>query len=53
MNVDNPTSAHVPFADEKTVLSDTEIEPGSTIETNLKVTGTQVFWKNLAICDTF
>jgi hypothetical protein len=48
MYVDNPTSAHVPFADEKTVLSSTEIEPDSIIETNLKVTGTQVFWKNLA-----
>ena len=47
MYVDNPTSAHV-FADEKTVLSDTEIEPRSTIETNLNITGTQVFWKNLA-----
>lgn len=46
--VDNPTSAHVPFADEKTVLSSTVIEPLSTIETNLKVTGTQAFWKNLA-----
>jgi hypothetical protein len=46
--VDNPTSAHVPFADEKTVLSSTVIEPRSTIETNLKVTGTQAFWKNLA-----
>jgi len=46
--VDNPTSAHVPFADEKTVLSSTVIEPRSTIETNLKVTGTQVFWKHLA-----
>ena len=48
MYVDNPTSAHVPFADEKTVLSSTVIEPRSTIETNLKVTGTQAFWKNLA-----
>jgi hypothetical protein len=46
--VDNPTSVHVPFADEKTVLSSTVIEPRSTIETNLKVTGTQAFWKNLA-----
>ncbi len=46
--VDNPTSAQVPFADEKTVLSSTVIEPRSTIETNLKVTGTQAFWKNLA-----
>lgn len=46
--VDNPTSAHVPFADEKTVLSSTVIEPRSTIETKLKVTGTQAFWKNLA-----
>lgn len=46
--VDNPTSAHVPFADGKTVLSSTVIEPLSTIETNLKVTGTQAFWKNLA-----
>ncbi|MGA7008722.1 MAG: hypothetical protein WBP88_00395 [Nitrososphaeraceae archaeon] len=48
MYVDNPTSVHVPFADEKTVLSSTVIEPRSTIETNLKVTGTQAFWKNLA-----
>ena len=46
--VDKPTSVHVPFADEKTVLSSTVIEPRSTIETNLKVTGTQAFWKNLA-----
>jgi uncharacterized membrane protein len=46
--VDNPTSAHVPFADEKTVLSSTVIEPRSTNETHLKVTGTQAFWKNLA-----
>ena len=46
--VDKPTSARVPFADEKTVLSSTVIEPRSTIETNLKVTGTQAFWKNLA-----
>jgi len=46
--VDNPTSAHVPFADEKTVLSSTVLEPHSTIKTNLKITGTQVFWKNLA-----
>ncbi|MGA8565490.1 MAG: hypothetical protein WB587_12135 [Nitrososphaeraceae archaeon] len=46
--MDNPTSVHVPFADEKTVLSSTVIEPRSTIETNLKVTGTQAFWKNLA-----
>jgi hypothetical protein len=46
--VDNPTSAHVPFADEKTVLNSTLIEPRSTIETPLKVTGTQAFWKNLA-----
>lgn len=46
--VDNPTSVHVPFADEKNVLSSTVIEPRSTIETNLKVTGTQAFWKNLA-----
>jgi hypothetical protein len=48
MYVDNPTFAHGPFADEKTVLSSTVIEPRSTIETNLKVTGTQTFWKNLA-----
>ena len=48
MYVDNPTFAHGPFADEKTVLSSTVIEPRSTIETNLKVTGTQAFWKNLA-----
>ncbi|MGB8152867.1 MAG: hypothetical protein WCF97_03020 [Nitrososphaeraceae archaeon] len=48
MYVDNPTSVHVPYADEKTVLSSTVIEPRSTIETNLKVTGTQAFWKNLA-----
>ena len=46
--VDKPTSARVPFADEKTVLSSTVLEPRSTIETNLKVTGTQTFWKNLA-----
>ena len=46
--VDKPTSARVPFADEKTVLSNTVLEPRSTIETNLKVTGTQTFWKNLA-----
>lgn len=46
--VDNPTSAHVPFADEKPVLSSTVIEPRSTIEINLKITGTQAFWKNLA-----
>jgi hypothetical protein len=46
--VDNPTFAHGPFADEKTVLSSTVIEPRRTIETNLKVTGTQTFWKNLA-----
>ena len=48
MYVDNPTFAHGPFADEKTVLSGPVIEPRSTIETNLKVTGTQTFWKNLA-----
>ena len=48
MYVYNPKSAHVPFADEKTVLSSTVIEPRSTIETHLKVTGTQAFWKNLA-----
>ena len=46
--VDKPTSGRVPFADEKTVLSSTVLEPRSTIETNLKVTGTQTFWKNLA-----
>ena len=46
--VDKPTSARVPFADEKTVLSSTVLEPSSTIETNLKITGTQTFWKNLA-----
>ena len=46
--VDKPTSARVPFADEKIVLSSAVIEPRSTIETNLKVTGTQAFWKNLA-----
>lgn len=46
--VDKPTSARVPFADEKTVLSSTVLEPRSTIETNLKVTGTQTYWKNLA-----
>ena len=46
--VDKPTSARVPFADEKKILSSAVIEPRSTIETNLKVTGTQAFWKNLA-----
>jgi hypothetical protein len=46
--VESPASAQGPFADQKTVLSSTVIEPSSTIETSLKVTGGQAFWKNLA-----
>ena len=48
MYVDNPTFAHGPFADEKTVLSRDRNTTTYTIKTNLKRTVTQTFWKNLA-----